>query len=59
VGAPLRSWGRTNADGTAALARAALGEEAWAAAFAAGQALSLEEAIAEALGDEARGSTPE
>jgi tetratricopeptide (TPR) repeat protein len=32
-----------------AAARAALGEEAWAAAFAAGQALSLEEAIAEAL----------
>jgi tetratricopeptide (TPR) repeat protein len=30
-------------------ARAALGEAAWAAAFAAGQALSLEEAIAEAL----------
>jgi predicted ATPase/class 3 adenylate cyclase len=32
-------------------ARAALGEEQWAAAFAAGQALSPEEAIAEALGD--------
>jgi predicted ATPase/class 3 adenylate cyclase len=30
-------------------ARAALGEEAWAAAFAAGRALSLEQAIAEAL----------
>ena len=30
-------------------ARQALGEEAWAAAFAAGRALSLEEAIAEAL----------
>ena len=30
-------------------ARAALGEERWAAAFAAGRALSLEEAIAEAL----------
>jgi hypothetical protein len=34
-----------------AAARAALGEEAWAAAFAAGQALTLEEAIAEALGE--------
>jgi hypothetical protein len=32
-------------------ARAALGEEAWAAAFAAGQAHSLEEAVAEALGE--------
>jgi predicted ATPase/DNA-binding XRE family transcriptional regulator len=36
-------------DVAVAPARAALGEEAWAAAFAAGQALSLEEAIAEAL----------
>jgi hypothetical protein len=35
-----------------ALARAALGEKAWAAAFADGKALSLEEAVAEALGDE-------
>ena len=35
-----------------ALVRAGLGEMVWAAAFAAGQALSLEEAIAEAL-DEA------
>jgi hypothetical protein len=33
----------------AAPAREALGEEAWAAAFVAGRALSLEEAIAEAL----------
>jgi non-specific serine/threonine protein kinase len=32
--------------------RVALGEEAWATAYAAGQALSLEEAIAEALGGE-------
>lgn len=32
-------------------ARAALGEEAWAAAYAEGQALSLDEAIAEALGE--------
>jgi predicted ATPase/DNA-binding XRE family transcriptional regulator len=30
----------------------ALGEEAWAAAIAAGRALSLEEAVAEALGEE-------
>jgi hypothetical protein len=32
-----------------AAARGALGEEAWVAAFEAGKALSLEEAIAEAL----------
>jgi hypothetical protein len=31
----------------AAAARAALGEDAWAAAFAAGRALTLEEAIAD------------
>jgi predicted ATPase/class 3 adenylate cyclase len=34
---------------TVAAARAALGEEAWAAAFAAGRALTLEQAAAEAL----------
>jgi hypothetical protein len=39
----------------AAPARAALGEERWAAAFAAGRALSLEEAIAEALGEKSSG----
>jgi hypothetical protein len=33
----------------AALARAALGEERWTAAYGAGRALPLEEAIAEAL----------
>jgi non-specific serine/threonine protein kinase len=33
-------------------ARAALGEAGWAAAFAEGQALSMEEAVAEALGEE-------
>jgi tetratricopeptide (TPR) repeat protein len=35
--------------------RAALGEEAWVAAFTAGQALSLEEAIAEALEESGHG----
>ena len=35
-------------------AREALGEETWEAALAAGQALSLEEAIAEALGETGR-----
>jgi hypothetical protein len=37
--------------------RASMGEAAWAAAYAAGQALSLEEAIAEALSSE-EGSDP-
>jgi hypothetical protein len=36
----------------AAPARAALNEDGWVTAFAAGRALSLEEAIAEALGDD-------
>jgi non-specific serine/threonine protein kinase len=36
-----------------ACAREALGESQWSAAFAAGRSLSLEEAVAEALGDEA------
>jgi hypothetical protein len=35
--------------------RAALGEAAFAAAWAAGQALTLEEAVAEALTDEDEG----
>jgi predicted ATPase/class 3 adenylate cyclase len=39
-------------EASTALAQATLGEEAGAAAFAAGKALSLEETIAEALGDE-------
>jgi hypothetical protein len=33
-------------------ARATLGEESWAEAFAAGRSLSLEETVAEALDDE-------
>jgi hypothetical protein len=35
-----------------AVARAALGEAGWAAAFTAGRTLTLEEAIAEALGED-------
>jgi hypothetical protein len=38
---------------TQAATRTSLGEDAWAAAYATGRALSLEEAIAEALSDEA------
>jgi predicted ATPase len=41
---------RHSVDAPLSSARDALGEEAWAAALAAGRALSLEEAIAEALG---------
>ena len=49
-GLPRRRW-REDMERAAALARAALGEEGWAAAFAAGRALTLEEAVAEALGE--------
>jgi hypothetical protein len=52
VGAPHRSWRRADMERAAAQARTALGEERWAAAYAAGRALSLEEAIAEALGED-------
>jgi tetratricopeptide (TPR) repeat protein len=41
-------------DALLSAAQDALGEEAWASAFAAGRAFSLEAAIAEALGDERR-----
>jgi predicted ATPase/class 3 adenylate cyclase len=51
IGAPRPSVEADLNEQTVAAARAALGEEAWAAAFAAGGALSLEEAIAEALGE--------
>jgi hypothetical protein len=54
LGSPPRARGlwSPDTDAVAAAARAALGEERWAAAFAAGKALSLEEAVAEALDDE-------
>jgi tetratricopeptide (TPR) repeat protein len=48
-GIPWRVLERADTEVTAAPVRAALGEEAWAVAYAAGQALTLEEAIAEAL----------
>jgi hypothetical protein len=44
-------WRRVTA-AMIAPARAALGEEAWAATWAVGQAMTLEEAIAEALSEE-------
>jgi transcriptional regulator with XRE-family HTH domain len=49
IGAPLSVPDLTEMEQAVAEARAALGEAAWAAAFAEGQALSLEQAIAEAL----------
>jgi hypothetical protein len=49
VGAALRAGRRASMEREIAMARAALGQTAWAAAFAAGWALTLEEAIAEAL----------
>jgi predicted ATPase/transcriptional regulator with XRE-family HTH domain len=51
VGWALTSANLSEVEGELATARAALGEEAWAAAVAAGQALTLEEAIVEALGE--------
>jgi hypothetical protein len=42
---------RVNRERAAAEARLTLGETGWAAAFAAGRALGVEEAIAEALGE--------
>jgi hypothetical protein len=49
VGAPQDPRRQTGVERAAASARAALGEAGWAAAFAAGRTLSLEEVIAEAL----------
>jgi predicted ATPase len=51
IGAPRPSVEQALNEREVAPARAALGEEAWAAAYAAGRALSLEEAIAEAAGE--------
>ncbi|HUY75807.1 MAG TPA: tetratricopeptide repeat protein, partial [Ktedonobacterales bacterium] len=52
LGAPLTARAQADVAQAVAAARATLGEEQGAAAYAAGRALSLEEAIAEALGDE-------
>jgi tetratricopeptide (TPR) repeat protein len=55
VGAPLAAADHEDIEREMAAGRAALGEEAWAAAYAVGRALSLEEAVAEAV-DEDRGA---
>src|SRR5262249_4184643 len=52
IGAPQPSVERTLTEQEVATARQALGEEAWAAAFAAGRAMTLEEAISVALGED-------
>jgi predicted ATPase/class 3 adenylate cyclase len=49
IGVPQPVYWRRDTEEAVAPARAALGEERWAAAFSEGQALSLEEAIAQAL----------
>jgi predicted ATPase len=49
IGAEDHFLWRSTQETMVALAREAVGEEAWAAAFAAGRALTVEEAIAEAL----------
>ena len=51
LGVPLPSVDWTEVEQAVAAARATLSEEAWAAAFAAGLTLSLEAAVAEALGE--------
>ncbi|MDQ5830451.1 MAG: tetratricopeptide repeat protein, partial [Actinomycetota bacterium] len=52
MGAPLAPTSRADHDHAANAARAALGEDAFAAAWAVGHAMSLEEAITDALGIE-------
>jgi predicted ATPase len=49
LGAPLPPADRASHDRTVAAVRRALGEDAWATAWAAGQACTLEQAIATAL----------
>jgi predicted ATPase/class 3 adenylate cyclase len=56
IGVPQPVFWRRDTEEAVAPARAALGEERWTKAFAAGQALSLEEAIAEALAGEGGGA---
>jgi tetratricopeptide (TPR) repeat protein len=55
LGAPQPPQERADVDQAVEVARAALGEAAWAAAFAAGRAMTLEDAIVEAL-DENEGN---
>ena len=52
LGAPQAPDVRREVEQMVASAQEALGERAWTAAFTAGQALSLEAAVAEALGEQ-------
>jgi len=52
TGVPERRLLRAGRDRDVAVVRAALGEDAFAASWAEGQAMTLEQALAEALGDE-------
>jgi len=56
LGAPLPAHEQADVERFVAAGRAALGEEQWALALAAGRALSLNEAIAEALDEQERHS---
>lgn len=49
IGAPMPPHERADLEATLAAPRATLGEDAWVAAFTAGQALSLEQATHEAM----------
>jgi predicted ATPase len=51
IGAPLPPGDRVRCDRDVAVTRAALGEEAFAAAWAEGRSMSLDQAIADALAD--------
>ena len=53
MGAPLPPADRAGRDRSVAAVRSALGEEAFAAAWAEGRAMSLEAAVAFALAEEA------
>jgi hypothetical protein len=55
IGIPILPEERADIDAGAAPAREALGEEAWAAAFAAGRELAQEETITEALEESSPG----
>ena len=52
ISVPLSPANREDLEPELAAAQAALGEAAWEDAYAAGQALTMEQAIAEALGEE-------
>jgi hypothetical protein len=55
VGSPLSRAERIDVEEAIGRYRAEIGDEAWGRAWEAGRALSLEQAVAEALEDNARG----